>query len=337
MRPAARWMERHQVVLFVMAIAVGAALGLGVPDAAGPAGRALTPALALLMYATFLGVPFAALGRAFHDGRFLLAVLAVNFVAVPLVVWLLSRSVAADEALLVGVLLVLLTPCVDYVIVFTGLAGGAKERLLAATPLLMLAQMILLPLYLWIFMGARFIGTFSPGPFVDAFVLLILAPLTAAALTQYASRWRAGVVVRQVMLSGMVPIMMATLVAVVASQIGAVGIRIGALLVVVPVFVVFAAVMVAVGLVAGRAARLDVPGRRAVVFSGVTRNSLVVLPLALAAPASLALAPMVVVAQTLVELIVMVILVRVVPWLVPDPDGRRNADGGAGQSAAPPV
>ena len=36
--------------------------------------------------------------------------LAVNFVIVPLVVWVLSRFVADDRGLLIGVLLVLLTP-----------------------------------------------------------------------------------------------------------------------------------------------------------------------------------------------------------------------------------
>jgi ACR3 family arsenite transporter len=63
-----------------------------------------------------------------------------------------------------------------------------------------------------------------------------------------------------------------------------------------------------------------VPRRNAaLVFSGATRNSLVVLPLALALPASLSLAPVVVVTQTLVELVGMVIYVRLVPALVPQP------------------
>ena len=54
----------------------------------------------------------------------------------------------------------------------------------------------------------------------------------------------------------------------------------------------------------------------------ITRNSLVVLPLALALPAEFALAPAVVVTQTLVELAGMVVLTRVVPgWLVPDTPG----------------
>jgi len=76
-------------------------------------------------------------------------------------------------------------------------------------------------------------------------------------------------------------------------------------------------VMVPVGMLASRVAGLDVPGRRAVVFSGATRNSLVVLPLVLALPAAFDLAPLVVVTQTLVELIVMVIFIRLIPRVVP--------------------
>src|SRR5690606_23652937 len=122
------------------------------------------------------------------DARFLVSVLLLNFVAVPCVVFGLSRFVADDEALLVGVLLVLLTPCVDYVIVFTGLAGGARARLLAATPWLMLVQIVLLPGYLLLFAGPSIAGTVALWPFVHAFLLFILLPLTAATLTQ----WLAG-------------------------------------------------------------------------------------------------------------------------------------------------
>ena len=103
------------------------------------------PVLALLLLATFLAVPFAALGAGLRDGRFLASLLVLNFVVVPAVVFGLSRFVAHDDALLVGVLLVLLAPCVDYVIAFTALAGGVAERLLAAAPLLMLVQLVVLP------------------------------------------------------------------------------------------------------------------------------------------------------------------------------------------------
>lgn len=53
----------------------------------------------------------------------------------------------------IGVLLVLLTPCIDYVVTFAHLGKADARPLLAATPLLLAAQMVLLPIYLGLFMG----------------------------------------------------------------------------------------------------------------------------------------------------------------------------------------
>ncbi|MCS5722760.1 arsenic resistance protein [Herbiconiux sp. CPCC 203407] len=337
------WWDRRQVAVYVGAIAVGAGVGLavGAGPAADVAGAAIEPLLMVLLFATFLGVPLAAVGHAFRDGRFLGTLLVLNFAVVPIVVFGLSRFVADDPALLIGVLLVLLTPCVDYVIAFTGLVGGDRARLLAATPLLMLAQIVLLPAYLALF------SALTPGeavaggraaplevePFVRAFVLLIVVPLVAAAVVQVVARGArrptpgdgvratgpAARVAQGVIAAGaaaMVPAMAATLAVVVCSQIAAVGAEVGALARVVPLYVAFLVIMLAVGIGAGRAARLGVPRSRAVVFSGTTRNSLVVLPIALALPEGYALAPLAVVTQTLVELVGMVVFVRVVPLVV---------------------
>ncbi|MFE8935537.1 arsenic resistance protein [Micrococcus luteus] len=315
-------LERHQVTLYLAGIAAGAVVGWAVPGADAWA-VLVEPVLALLLLATFLAVPFAALGAGLRDGRFLGALLVLNFVVVPAVVFGLSRFVAHDDALLAGVLLVLLAPCVDYVIAFTALAGGAAERLLAAAPLLMLVQLVVLPVLLRVVAGEAAVAAVDVGPFVRALVMLILVPLALAALLQWgAVRGRGGVrdtaagVVRG-FTAAMVPLMVVTLFTVVASQTRGVGERLPALAAVVPLFVAFAAVMVALGVVAARWARLDVPAGRALVFSGVTRNSLVVLPLALSLPASLDPAPLVVVTQTLVELGAMVSLVRLVPRLLP--------------------
>ena len=328
MRASVEWMERHQVSLYLAGLVLGGVVGMLAPAAAGPAELAIQPVLALLLYATFLGIPFARIGRSFRDWRFLGTILAVNFLLVPPIVWLLTRIVDHDRVLLVGVLFVLLTPCIDYVLVFAGLAGADVHRLLAATPLLMLVQMALLPLYLWMFVGSELVAAVELEPFVEAFVLLIALPLAAAALTQFVAgrgeSARAGRVSRvgrsvaQGAAAAMVPLMVATLALVVASQISAVSERLGALVQVVPVYVAFVMVMVPVGMAAGRLAGLDVPGRRAIAFSGATRNSLVVLPLVLALPAAFDLAALVVVTQTLVELVAMVVLVRLVPRLIPE-------------------
>lgn len=334
------WWDARQVPIYLAALGVGAVVGLLAPDAALPLGSTITPLLALLLFATFLAVPLVELGRAVRDLRFLVTVVAVNFVGVPIVVFPLSRLVADDSGLLVGLLLVLLTPCVDYVIVFTGLAGGARARLLAATPLLMVLQIVLLPLYLLLFAGPEAATSIEPGPFVEAFLLLVAAPLAAAALVQALSRQRrsrgaatAGAAVEGAAASAMVPLMAVVLTVVVASQLAEVGRNAGVLLRLVPLYAVFLAVMLTVGILVSRAAGLDVPGRRAVVFSGATRNSLVVLPLALALPETLGLAPLAVVTQTLVELVGMVVLVRLVPALLPAaPSDTGDGDTGDGDT-----
>ena len=115
-----------------------------------------------------------------------------------------------------------------------------------------------------------------------------------------------------------------TLFVVVTSQSGAVGAQASRLLVLVPIYAAFLIVMALVGVGVGRLFGLDVASRRALVFCGATRNSLVVLPLALALPASLSLVPVVVVTQTLVELVGMLIYVRVIPALVPQPRPRHT-------------
>ncbi|GII77473.1 arsenic resistance protein [Sphaerisporangium rufum] len=326
MSRAVEWWDEHQVPLYLAAIASGAVIGLAAPRFAPALERTINPVLALLLFATFLAVPMVELGRAFRDVRFLATVLVTNFAVVPVIVYVLSRFVADDRGLMLGVLLVLLTPCIDYVIVFTGLAGGARARLLAAAPLLMPAQMLLLPGYLLLFAGSDVLAVVAVAPFVAAFLMLIAVPLAAAAIVQsLARRHRAGRNIEHVMAGAMVPLMMATLAVVVGSQIAAVGSQVLALARVIPLYAGFVVLAVAAGRLAARWARLDFAATRAVMFSTATRNSLVVLPLALALPATLDIAPLAVVTQTLVELVAMVILVRLVPRLAREPAGASPA------------
>jgi ACR3 family arsenite transporter len=156
------------------------------------------------------------------------------------------------------------------------------------------------------------------GPFVEAFVMLIVIPLALAWLTQgWAARRPAGQKVAGAVGTTMVPLMAATLLTVVASQLPKLGDSLADVARVVPFYVIFLVVMAFAGLGVARLFRLEVPASRAIVFTGATRNSLVVLPLALALPDALAIAAVVVVTQTLVEVIGMVIYVRAVPRLLP--------------------
>ncbi|MGW1012695.1 bile acid:sodium symporter [Streptomyces termitum] len=313
-------MEDHQVAVYLAAMAVGGLLGRLAPDLGPGLEHAVNPVLGALLFVTFLQVPAADLARSLRDGRFLAAALVVNFVVVPLVVAAMFAFLPADQAVRLGVLLVLLCPCVDYVIVFSGLAGGSSRRLLAATPLLLVAQMLLLPVLLYLFMGAELADVVEVRPFLEAFLFLIAVPLALAwALQAWAARRPAGGRVSAAATTTMVPLMAATLLTVVASQVPKLGDSLTDVAAVVPFYAAFLVVMAFAGKAVARLFRLDTGGARAIVFTGATRNSLVVLPLALALPDGLGVAAAVVVTQTLVEVLGMVAYVRLVPRLIPAP------------------
>jgi arsenite transporter len=143
-------LENQQVVIYFGAVIVAAVIALMVPGMSVLEG-AINPALALMLFVTFLQVPVADLGRAFTRVRFLSALLITNFLIVPLLVACLIQFLPDDPMIRLGVLFVLLTPCIDYVVTFSHLGRADARLLLAATPALLIAQMLLLPAYLKIF------------------------------------------------------------------------------------------------------------------------------------------------------------------------------------------
>lgn len=310
-------LEENQIWLYAAALAVGTGLGLWRPAFGARLESAITPVLAVLLYGMFAQIPFLHLREAFANRRFTAALLTVNFIVVPVLVWLLSRLLPQSPPLLLGVYLVLLTPCIDYVIIFTHLGRGNARLVLASTPLLLLAQMLLLPVYLWLFMGDEAARVMSADPFLQAFFLLIVLPLGLALTTEFwAKRRRSGALWLEATAWLPVPFMALTLLLVVASQLGRIGEHLSLVVHVIPIYIAFMAVMPVLSRLVACAFRLDTQAGRALIFSSGTRNSLVVLPLALALPDTWVVVPAVIVTQTLVELVGELIYIRVVPSVI---------------------
>lgn len=311
-------LTRHQVLWYLIAIVAGALIGLGLPVASSIAAAAITPCLIALLFVTFLDIPFDAVRDSFTDMKFLGAAALVNFVLVPFVVAGIYVMMPPAEPFILPVLIVLLTPCIDYVLVFTRLAGGDHVSLLALTPVLMLVQIILLPVYLWIILGTTGVGLIAPGPFIAALVIFILLPLGASVLVRLLSR-RSTVVDRcvQSVSGSMVPLMMLTLAVIAAAQVPLIASHLWELGGAIATFVVFAVLMTCLGAILARVLPLSVGQGRALVFTAVTRNSLVMLPIVRAITAD-GIGPSTVVAQTMVELVFMLLLVRLVPRILPD-------------------
>ena len=311
-------LEQNQIPIYFASVVLAAVVGLLAPSMAQGVAALVTPAIAVLMYAMFLQIPFLDLRQGLGNKRFLSALLLANFILVPLLVWALTRGLVERPALLVGALLVLLTPCIDYVVVFTHIGKGDSRLMLAATPVLLLLQLVLLPVYLGLMLGPQSEVVVEAGPFVEAFLLLIVVPMILAVVTPSLAR-------RSSLVSAWnnawawlpVPAMALVLFVVIGSQITSVVRDINLLLPVIPVYVAFLLLAPLMGMFAARLFALPAVTARAVTFSASTRNSLVVLPLALALPEDVrGLAATAVILQTLVELVGELIYVRLIPALV---------------------
>lgn len=311
-------LENNQVWLYVVVLAIAAGFGLIVPDVAGQFDRTISVVIAVLMYSMFSQIPFTSLKESFTNRRFILALLAVNYIAVPIVVWILSKLLPEYPPLLLGVYLVLLTPCIDYVIVFTSLGRGNEKLLLMATPILFVTQMLLLPLYLWLFMGREAVGIVELGPFLEAFVGLIVIPLgIAIAIQLFATKASAGNRILNLSAWLPVPFMALTLFVIVASQIGKLSTHMNLIIKVIPIYIAFMMIMPMISRFIAKWFKLDIGSGRALIFSGSIRNSLVVLPLALSLPDDIStLVAAVIVTQTIVELAGSLIYIRLVPHLL---------------------
>lgn len=318
-------LERQQVWFYLGAIALGLGIGTLSPILGAGMEALLWPSLAALLYVTFTQVPLNHLPEAFRDPRFMGAVLLANFVLVPIFVWGLLFLVPDDPAVRLGVLLVLLVPCTDWFITFAHLAGGDTRRAIAVTPVNLLLQFLLLPVYLWLFMGESFVEIFSAGRIVTVFAVLILLPLALAFVTEiWAERQktRTAVVARLGWLP--VPLLALVVLLIAGSQAEAVPDLLAVVDQVLLAFVLFLAGAALIGLVVARLMSLNVPQARTLVFSVATRNSFVVLPFALALPPTWQIAVIIIVFQSLVELLGMIGFLWLVPRkLLPDRLARR--------------
>lgn len=311
-------MERQQTWFYVTALIAGAWVGLAAPAWGSALHYAVSPVLAVLLYSMFVQIPFMELQASWTNLRFMAALLLANFIVVPVVVWMLTLVFPQSPGVLMGVYLVLLTPCIDYVIVFTQLGKGNEKLMLAATPLLFVVQMILLPGYLWLFMGSDAAAIMRAGPFVEAFLLLIVVPLLLAVMTQVLCK--RGLSTQRLLHATAwlpVPMMALALVVVVASQIDKVYTDLNIIVNVIPIYAAFLIIMPFISRIIANLFQLESGAGRALIFSAATRNSLVVLPLALSlSPEWATIAAAVIVTQTIVELAGELVYIRLVPGMI---------------------
>lgn len=315
-------LERYQALIYLIAIAAGLVIGQRWPALGPIADQALWPLLALLLTVTFLQIPLLHLREALIDRRLVALLLLGNFLILPMVVWLLLHWLPPEAALRLGVALVLLVPCTDWFIAFCHLGGGDTARALAVTPLLLIVQGALLPLYLWLMLDPATLELIA-GLNIWPALLIIFVPLLVAIAGE---RWLEARPVRQSWRQRSaaltVPLLALVVAAIATSQATVALAALAVLPVVTPAFVAFLLIAALLARLLAGWGRLPPRRGRVLLFSFSTRNSFVVLPLALSLPPGWDVTALVIVVQSLVELIGMAVMVWAGPrWVVSEGRG----------------
>lgn len=310
-------LEARQVWIYFSVMAVGALLGVFIPSLYSLE-AAINPALALMLFVTFMQVPLTGIGAALRNKRFIGALVITNFVVPPAVIAGLLQFLPDNLMLKLAVLFVLVAPCIDYVITFTHLGGGNARLLLAMTPILLVLQMLMLPVYLGLMLSEEAGHLIKSSPFIHAFIWLIAIPLLAAGLMQsLGKRTKVGATLVSALNLLPVPATALVLFIVLASVIPQIGFAQDAAISAVPIYVAFAIIAPLMGWVVARVIRLESTSARAVSFSASYRNSLVILPLAFTVPGGVPLIPAVILTQTIIELFFLPLYVRLIHSLSP--------------------
>jgi ACR3 family arsenite efflux pump ArsB len=187
-------LSKFQPLCIILSAFLGILLGKTSSTIEENADSFITVFLMGMLFLVFLGVTFGGKPGKFLgiNIRFSTAALIINFVWTPLFALLLAKTFFPGEtSLQTGFIMLLVTPCTDWYLIFTGLANGNVALAASILPLNLILQILLLPLYLLVFMGenlsidfqtiARCIGMVLVIPFMAAGGIKWLAGKTSRA------------------------------------------------------------------------------------------------------------------------------------------------------------
>lgn len=176
------FVERYQSGFVLAGILGGLALGQhsGVPAVAD---RLILPFLMVMLFAAFAGVSFSRVREAFGNRRVVGSSLLVNFVWSPLLAVALGAVFLREHpALWVGLLMLLVTPCTDWYLIFTDIADGDVPLATSILPYNLVLQLILLPVYLYLFAGR--LVELPLELLLESVVLVLVVPIVLSILAR---------------------------------------------------------------------------------------------------------------------------------------------------------
>ena len=144
----------------------------------------IVPFLFFMLYGLFLSIPLKEIKNGFRNLKFAGTSLTINFLWTPLLAWGLGALFLSDHpALWVGFIMLMVTPCTDWYLIFTEIAKGNVALSTAILPVNLILQVLLLPIYLFLFAGVM--KTVAISVLVESIVIVIVLPFILAHATKF--------------------------------------------------------------------------------------------------------------------------------------------------------
>ncbi|WP_100333964.1 arsenic resistance protein [Bacillus alkalisoli] len=272
----------------------------------------IVPILVVMLYFTFLQIPLAEIKRAFKNTKFTYTSVIINFVWIPVLAWILASVFLGNTpALYIGFIMLMVTPCTDWYLIFTGLARGNVSLSTAILPLNLILQVLLLPFYLLIFGGmTEFIKL---SFLVESILFVLFLPLALAIVTKRVSRL-SNIIVSKF---SVLPIILLNfaIMAMFASQGHLLISNIDLIWKITIPILLFFVVNFFVGQMAGKLMKFSYPDRTSLSLTTLARNSPVALAIAMTAFPDQPLIALTLVIGPLLELPILAIITQVLLFL----------------------
>lgn len=311
-------LEKLQTVIMLAALALGLALGqIGL--VAAQAGHFITPALMCMLFGLFLGIPLKNLKKSFLNLKFALSSLTINFIWIPMLGWGLGGYFLGDyPELRIGFIMLLVTPCTDWYLVFTGIAKGNVTLSAAILPLNLIVQVLLLPVFLLLFSGLT--GTVDLALIGKSVLMVLVIPFGLAQLVRGVFKNEAGPVRKsfdKIFSGGQFIFLCAAITAMFASQAGYITGHLEIFLILLAPVSLFFVVNFIVGRLAARFLKFNYEDSVSLSLTTLARNSPISLAIAVTAFPDEPLIALALVIGPLIELPFLGFISQLLLWLRP--------------------
>ncbi|QED37187.1 arsenic resistance protein [Antarcticibacterium arcticum] len=180
--------NNYQTLIIALAVGLGLLLGQ-IAAFKLYAEYLIVPFLMVMLFGLFLNIPLKNLLSSFSNLKFISANLVINFVWTPIIAYLLGLLLLKEHlSLWIGFVMLMVTPCTDWYLIFTGIAKGNTSLAAAVLPVNLILQLILLPVYLLLFFGRT--GSVDPAILWESILLVLLVPFLLAQLIKFWSSKR---------------------------------------------------------------------------------------------------------------------------------------------------